>query len=63
MNDDIFNALLKFVREEISVASAGLSSGAPAGGSGLGVKIKTKKDKKFKRKKAKLISFKEYLEY
>ena len=63
MNDDIFNALLKFVREEISLASAGLSAGTPEGGPKLGIKIKTKKDKKFKRKKPKLISFKEYLEY
>tara|TARA_R110001592_G_scaffold135262_4_gene351431 strand:- start:280 stop:474 length:195 start_codon:yes stop_codon:yes gene_type:complete len=61
MHDDIIEALHKFFREEMTVGSTGVDTGVPSGGPGLGVKIKTKKDKKQRRKKPKLITFKEYL--
>lgn len=48
--------------EEMTVGSIGLDSGVPAGGPGMGVRIKTKKDKKAKRKKGKLLTFREFLE-
>ncbi len=45
------------IDEEITVDSSGLNAGIPVGGAGMGVAIKTTK-----KKKKKLITFREYLE-
>ena len=62
MHDDIFNALLQFVREEMTVGSIGVDAGIPKGGAGLAVRIPTSKDKKKRRKRPKLLTFKEFIE-